>query len=652
MLDERYDARLVLAGDAATVAGVDADAISISVPARLRDDPRPTAQFVFAGRLADDRLTATDTTRDAFAAYLTGLRRQQTPAAAEAVRQTLAVPDGVELRLPEPLPDGESYPLTLAYAGQPLAAVPTSWSSDSLTYEPDLAGVSAAISSALVRLVEAGPLRQALVDDWRSLAAQLAPPAGSLGAAFFSRCVLLDMKPTATAEPFELAAVAVVGPPDAVPEERIELSLALAFEAGALAWQAAAIPAAQRQVAQALQGLAADPQLRTRRQQRAVETLARELNVAAGAIQAQPDGDLLLGTASSAGGVSRYEWTWNPAELEYADRRLLPPPSLERDLAALAAGPVDAASFVSVLREVTRRKTSAYGHAAYRPAPELEAQGDPTAALLETSRALQRLVAPNVAADPFATIFVEYYVGPDDVYGLAWNVQTGPGDQIVGCEQPRVWRVMATAELRGFATPGAFRERYTADAALGENLLGRALGPAGPPLAASAGGSFGLVIAPHDRLWLVRWEQVRVAPRSIEGLDDRGAGAVREFASLRQVLQPSTSRRGQVSWRRAGVWCAPALGGVAQVPAEEVRLALGALLPGRPEVVLNFDRHNDVVFAYAEDLSLSGDFAWREYVERVQRREIGYTFWERGWAGERWRPTPYTSFALIRSRAE
>jgi hypothetical protein len=194
---------------------------------------------------------------------------------------------------------------------------------------------------------------------------------------------------------------------------------------------------------------------------------------------------------------------------------------------------------------------------------------------------------------------------------------------------------------------------------LGERLLGRALSEASGSVRASADGSFGVVVAPHDRLWLVRWEQVRFLPRRIEGLDGRGAPDPGTFSVLRQVLQPHSVRRGGSRWRRAGIWCVPTLGGAWDGAGADAQLSLGPLAAGKPPVWLRFRSRGDdgPLFAYAEDQTLTGDFAWRTYVDEVERNELGVTFWNRGWGAtdadpQQWRATPYTSFSLIRVMSE
>ena len=56
----------------------------------------------------------------------------------------------------------------------------------------------------------------------------------------------------------------------------------------------------------------------------------------------------------------------------------------------------------------------------------------------------------------------------------------------------------------------------------------------------------------------------------------------------------------------------------------------------------------EVLFAAIEDPTLVGDFAWFDFVKRVRRGDIGYRFWDRGWAGT-WEQTPFTSFSLIQT---
>jgi hypothetical protein len=247
------------------------------------------------------------------------------------------------------------------------------------------------------------------------------------------------------------------------------------------------------------------------------------------------------------------------------------------------------------------------------------------------------LTAPNLKRDAFAVVFIEYFVGERDVYALSWRAATDDADMISGISGTKVWRVMTAAKLRGYAEPEAFRREYAADAGIGERLLGQAFGDA---LVPSGGGSFGVMIAPDGPLWLTRWEQVRFEPRRT-----RGSGPV---ASLREILRVAPDERRGAADRRAGLWCVPALAGEWHGSAEQVPdLQLGEIVPGKKPGVAHFKQWGTLTFAVITDPTLAGDFGWVQFAADVRREDIGRAFWERRWSGERWNPTPFTSFALL-----
>ena len=400
-----------------------------------------------------------------------------------------------------------------------------------------------------------------------------------------------------------------------------------------------------------LQGLAHSDALRAREAQNVLTQLASEMEVDRAALKTQTEQDVLRATATVASRQRIFTWTWDSSELRYGNRvESAPPPlSLDDRLAQLASAPsVDLTVFKDVLAEVTRAKTTRYGAASYGVAEGFANATDAARGLVWVSTALQQLVAPAPAQDPFAVVFIEYFVGQSDVYALSWHAVTDNADAITGVSAAQVWRVMPAAQLRSYATPADFRQVYASDAELGERLLGRALGD---PLEGSAnpsGGSFGLMVAPDGPLWLTRWEQIRFNPRRVEKVAARGAGDVRQASTLRELLAPRDLGRGKQAWRRAGIWCVPTLAGQWREPSGETsELKLGVLVPGQKPSVASFRGKGALTFAPVNDPTLAGDFAWAQFARSVRADEIGYLFWDRHWDARGWTPTPFTSFALL-----
>lgn len=656
-LDERYDAALVLVPSAGSRLGAVSEEprrAEVVVRARLRTDPRPAEQFELSGGLSGGTLTADEAGRTAFAAYLRGLQTERLGATAEDVAARFELPAGLRIELPPDFAGADECELVVRYGDVAVARFAARWSPAELKYEVDDRVARERVVAGVGRLVQTEGVRQALRADWSSVSPQLAVKEPHVGARYYEGCTLLELTPLAGSPdtPFQVPIRATVGVDGAPAEEHFEVALRAAVVDGRFSWDVSDLSEARRQVATALAGLASSPPFRQRRQREAVSQLAGELGLEVDGLTPRPDGDVLALEVTAGGRTTRYAWSWDPSRLCYGERRAQAPPGIDEQLAALAQSPVvDAADFVPALRAVTARKAASYGADAYRVGPELAASSaDPRATLAEVSRALQTLIAPDPAADPFPVVFVEHYVGPQDVYALSWRAVTDEQDRIVGVTDISVWRVMSTAELQPAGEPAAFGRRYSTDVDLGERLLGRALGAAGQAVAASQHGSFGVVIAPQDRLWLTRWEQVRLEPRALRGLANRGAPDVGTFNFLRQVIKPHTPGRGEPQWRRAGIWCVPTLGGAWYGETADTMLALGSLIAGKPELNLRFRSRgaDQVFFAYVEDLTRTGDFGWRTYVGTVRRGEIGYTFWNRGWDERGWLPTPYVSFSLLR----
>ena len=320
--------------------------------------------------------------------------------------------------------------------------------------------------------------------------------------------------------------------------------------------------------------------------------------------------------------------------------------TLEERLTSLAARETPSpAEFHAALLDVTRDKLERYGAGRYVIADDFAQAPDAEAALTALSAALQDLVAPEPQRDAFPTVFIEYYLGKERAFGLAWHVATDKTDAILGVERLKVWEIAASVNTRLRQNPATFRAAYSSEPEIGEALFGAALGEA---IRGSGGGSFGVLIAPDGPLWLVRWEQVKFAPRTVQGVDLRGSTDPGSITDLRTLLRPQRGGRQDFTWRRVGIWCVPTLAGRWTGPPDQIdELNLGSLVPGKKQSMARFKNWGQMTFATITDPLLAGDFGWARFAENVTPEEIGHLFWDRQWSGETWQPTPFTSFALI-----
>jgi len=296
---------------------------------------------------------------------------------------------------------------------------------------------------------------------------------------------------------------------------------------------------------------------------------------------------------------------------------------------------------------VTEQKVERYQGGSYEVVPHLlDKSADPRSQLLAISRSMQTLTAPNPAEDPFPVVFVEYFIASQDVYGLGWSCTTQGADQIADTTQPRVWRVMSVTQLRSYRNASVLRNAYSTDQALGEQLLGPVLGDR---LEASAQGSFGLAVAPEGMLWLTRWEQIRLAPREITGLATRGTRVPDRITSLRDILQPATVAAREVRYPRAGVWCVPTLAGHWTNSPRRFKLNLGPLAAGVAAGSAIARQAAGFWVGEVRDPTLQRDIHWVNFVRGMRRQDMGYLFWDRGWAGDTWNPQPVTSICVIQA---
>jgi len=654
-----YAVRLEVRGFPARVAirGVDmgAGTVALRAPVRLAGDTRADAEFVLEGRFADGRLAAGAGAGTAFAGYLRELRKQRMVEAIMRIGSELGLPPGVLLRASESFDGGPHATLSVCDAsGRVWATVQVRWNRAALGYETDIAAALEAVREGLRAVAQAEETRDALARSWPQFRSLLRPPAGRDGSGYFDRCELLQL---AVAEGRDAGAFGVqvdvtVGP-SAAPGERITFPARLKLADGGLVWDRSAVAGAQAAISVQLEALSGAEELRARRAAEAARELAAELGVEADAIDVRADGEKLLGEVA-VGGRRRFTWVWDRSELRYAERAESAPQAetLDEKLERLAARPaVEPGEFRDVLAEVAQAKIGRYGTPGYALAAGFDGAATAEGALLAVSAALQKLLAPVATRDPYPTVFVEYLVGERAVYGLSWRAVTSETDAISAAEGMSVWKVMPVEELGAYTTPAAFREAYSTDAALGERLMGGALGGTLRGSARAGGGAFGVVVAPDGALWLTRWEQVRFEPRAVANIDDRGAGAVAQAGSLRELLRPTRMKDGE-RHRRVGLWCVPTLAGEWRGPPGRIDdFQLGELISGQGASRASFRwRRGPLCFACVTDATVRGtDWKWPEFARSVAPEEIGYRFWERGWRNgeERWDPTPFASLVVI-----
>ncbi|MFQ5805127.1 MAG: hypothetical protein ACE5I3_01615 [Phycisphaerae bacterium] len=626
--------------------------VRVKTAARLDADPRSRAAFPFSAVYSSGKFAIDDAARAAFRVYLSDLQQHQLQDSLRGIEQELALPPGVRLSWPGDFEGGPRIALrVLGTDERTFAALEADWNPQALLYEIDVDEALAALRDGVQAAAGDEVTRAALAAAWPEIRPTLTPPADQPGTEYFGRCDLLALalREDQPEEPFAVAVEVTIGPQEAASQERIQFPARLSVQDGALGWDSAGTREAKATIVARLQALAGDESFRLRRQQEALAQLAAELHP--DAVSAEAEGGELRADATVAGRQRIFTWTWDNAALRYANRVEPTPPAatLADRLQQLASQPAaDLRAFRDALTEVMEAKIERYGAPSYTSAEDFGAAANPAGALVAASATLQRLIAPTPTRDPFPVVFIEYLVGETDVYGLSWRTVTDDNDAIIGIADAKVWQVMPAAELRSYPEPAAFRRDYSTDAALGERLLGHALGETLAGSANASGGSFGVVVAPDGPLWLTRWEQVRFDVRPVVNVDLRGAADPGRIATLRDLLKPTPLGRERLAWRRTGLWCVPTLAGQWRGPPDQVgRLQLGVLVSGKKPSVASFRRRGRLLFAPVTDPTLTGDFGWAQFARSVRPEEIGYLFWDRRWSDEGWNPTPFTSFSLI-----
>lgn len=642
-LDAAYDGRFEVpsAQSTAQVTSVDSQAgqVALTAGARLANDPRPEAQFEFAGSFANGALSLTPDAGTAFAAYLTSLQAAQWEASKSAITTGLNLPDGFALT-ENGTTGGDTAAMVVAMPDRSeLAKVDAVWNAGSLTYAVDSETARNAIGAGVLALAQGPRALSALQAGWPTLRdAVLASPL-PVGAGYVRRCELVSVDPASTTSPnpFVFDADAAVAPADAAAGEAIRFAAPVRLDRTGLGWDTSDVNAARGRIQPELQRLSGDSGFRAGRKGAAVAALVGELSIDAGQVTDQVQGDKLTAKISGAS-PTEYEWTWDAAELAWGARREVnAPASLDSQLTALAAkGNVSATELAGALAAVAADKVARYGGGL--GTSSLAGEAD----LRSIAQRAVRQCAPNPATDRYPTVFVEFYVGQQSVYGLSWRIQTNGGN-VTGVTDTRVWDAMPTSELTGYGNPSSFLRAYTNNAGIGEKLLGPALGSS---LAAS-GGNFGLMIAPDGALWMVRWEQVRFNARATGGITDNGADIPAQAQRMRDVLKGSQPTREDWRFARAGLWCVPSLG---VESSRRTKLDLGTVVSGQGPVELSFTpKPGGLILAWLRDPSRPDNDAkqWRQLTTRLTRDNLGYHIWGYGWQGDNWNQTSYMGCSMI-----
>ena len=574
-----YDDELVIAVEKdVTSRNAAGKLVEVRADVRLEQDSGRDESFELRGTVDDGVLTVKEPPETEFKKYLAGLQESKAPSA-DSLWNNLAVanPGGLIATVAPTFAGGDTATMVLSDANdrsKVLASLLYDWEPHSLSY---VLRKDDAIQSIRVGV-------RARVNDeaWTRLLTAVAPGAGRPGSAYFARCKVLNATPVNRPEVgvFHTVFNVEIGPDTSLGRRfAIKLEAHLAFRDGQIEWARDAKAA----IAAEIEELSANAAKAT-----LVETLK-----------------MLAATKSVA--------------------------------------PVD---FVSALRGITEDKASTMGVPSYvvgaalanvKLSPDEGLGADPAnvklspcEALLEISKALQNLVAPNLFKpngdrDRFPVVFVEYFVGDEQVYGLRWRADTDAKDLIDGVSGLRVWSVMTTAEL---STVNSVK---TALALPGEKLLGLALDETALDKTLQAsngakGGSFGLMVAPHKQLWWTRWERVQFDPRPVDERLYNGdvTPITNDVSSLRKVLWENLRGRRGIGYRRVGIWCVPALGGEFD-PA----LPRGFdIWPGALRAVRHPAAGDALEIAIVRDSGNdSNSGSWSKNKDRMNLRTIGYSFW-------------------------
>lgn len=654
---------------------VDNGAIQISCPAKLRGDTRPEAQFQLTGVVDKDLLRAGEASRKEFAAKLGTLRVERLRVLLSQTLSGLAAPKSFHLSADGDEGDpGATRSIFLRNeTGRPLAEGEASWSPNSLEYTLDRGGFLRAARQGFGAWVSAEA-----VSFTPQLKSVIAISDEHVGAEYWKSMIPGEtiLLPMADDAPWTASVEFTFGD-QGVARIKVDGRVGVADD-GKLDLLDAGSAEQINAVTQGLSRLNGDAEFRKARQ---ADTLKSETASIADA-EISAHGDEL--TITSKDGRKRVA-KWDSNKLAYGALTEVAPPApkpepappkpeekpvavapstptntpptnptptpqpatpiagnVEDSLRRLAASP-DATLFAATLAQVTRAKADARGWSGYGPMASIESGGDGRARLIAVSTAMQNMVAANPQIDPYPTVFLEHFVGAGSVWALSWRVKTDAYDNIRDVTDLQAWEVMPTSRLQAISDTTQLLHAVANDAALGEALLGKALGPTLDGSAKSGDGAFGVMIAPDERLWLTRWDQVRITPRRTQNIGLRDTDDPGEVASLRAVLRPK-QRTNDLRFRRVGVWQTPSLAGSAKRDVNGMQLTLG-VAAGKP-LTAKFKSLGNAGYAALVAPDIPGGFGRVEFERGARLNDIGYKFWDEKWVGDAWQPNSFVSFCL------
>ncbi len=652
-IDPVYDAQLEwLKEPTIATPALQAEArIPIRGTMRFAADSRSGVSFAVRGTVIDDRMVLESTTLDAFRHYLTTLQLDRAERRAADARATLPRSTIFTVE-PEVVDESDPSVLTLriAHGEQVIVESAATWDATTLDFPLDAAPLRAATLSALNERLQQSATRDALEQQWPAVRDSIAPAPSAVGSALFASAQA-TIESVGELDPEQLAAtVQLRVRMPAFPDTPVTLDIPITL--GNDGWRFTPDTETARQALAAWLAKLDDAPLRNQRARATAAALATDLAVPALRLRSAVRGEtLMVDVDANTTRARRFQWQWDPTTLDFRARREVtapkpkpsitpqrpqtPRPPTTASLAQLAQRPsLDASELAAGLAAVSTGKVARFGNANYRT---LATTGDARQQLVAVSQHLIDNLAPNPANDPIPTVFVEYAEENGQIYGIRWRAVVRDG-RVTDVSGYRIWPALSADLARGAAGP--LRKRLRNDQRLGEQLLGRAIGSDGLPV---ADGSFGIVIAPEGPLWWVRWEQIAIEARSTRGIQRNGTRIPDRADYLRDVLVRDGEKR-RVRRPRVGIWCVPTLaGGVRGVPAGQ-RLSTGG--GGRP-LTLRFEKYPHVTFATIEDTSGVGDFGYPLFCSEARPETIGLDFWTRGWDRDRWRPTPNVGFVLL-----
>lgn len=661
-----YEKALELVDPLATAA-VELDERGVATAAgRARFRAAQQESLQVSGELKAGVLTLDETSLRAFDERLGAIRARAAEALPTALAAALNVPALPAGLSAEPTIAENVAQVVVRAAGKELVKLPAAWDAAALQFRLDGPAAATSLLDALRADLNSAGKSPALRSTWAAFVEAMSLPTDQPGRGYLARLVVQRIEPhgQSLAELLDPQARVTLAAPDGAAEDAISVAAKLRREGDGWAWDAASADTAAAGLRAELGRLAADAAFRERRAAAAIAALQRE---GAQEIKSpQRSAEALTVAATVDGKASNVTWTWDASQFEWTGRKVevtsgeqprtdVPAP-LENRLAALvgeatAARPDFGDQVAGALMDIAADKATRYKvEGKYGPAAAL-AQGDAMSRFVRASTAVQRAAAPAPRTDAFPTVFVELWAGPGNVYAIGWRAITDGQDQITRVEGLRVRAVMPTAELTRFASADQLRQTLASDRRLGDAILGESLG-AQP--SASGGGSFGVVVAPDSAFWVIPWDQVAFTARPIQGVDLRGAPDAGDVGRMHDLLMGAQVRAGAGGfvYRRAGLWCVPALFGEAAGGAANVEFALGQVIPGNNrEVTSIYRKRGDALFMLV-DLREGRDAKWANWLQTVKQSELGYSFWNRQWEppaarNAAWEPTPNINFAIL-----